>query len=99
MLDPKLTMAPEAKPVPAIVSTRSPEPATALDGERVVMLAPGAGLTRIEKDCVVVCVGFEESVTWTVKFDVPAAVGVPLTTPDVLRSSPAGSAPAEIEKL
>ena len=93
-MDPKLTMAPEAKPVPAMVSTRSPEPATTLEGDRVVMFAPGAGLITIEKGRVAASAGVEESVTLTVKFEVPAPVGVPLTTPDVLRLSPAGSAPA-----
>jgi hypothetical protein len=36
------------------------------------------------------------SVTFTVKFDVPAIVGVPVIAPvDVFRLSPAGSVPAE----
>jgi hypothetical protein len=32
-----------------------------------------------------------ESETWTVRFDVPAVVGVPLMTPPVVNVSPAGN--------
>ena len=38
-------------------------------------------------------------VTWTVKVEVAAAVGVPLRTPAVDRVSPAGSVPAETDQL
>jgi hypothetical protein len=39
-------------------------------------------------------------VTWTVKFDVPAAVGVPLITPvEAFRLNPAGRVPAETDQL
>jgi hypothetical protein len=38
-------------------------------------------------------VGVAESVTLTVKFEVPAVVGVPLMTPPELKDSPAGSVP------
>ena len=38
-------------------------------------------------------------VTWTVKVEVPVAVGVPLRTPDVDRVSPAGSDPDEVDHV
>ena len=41
---------------------------------------------------VVLCCGFEASVTFTVMFEVPAAVGVPLTVQPV-RVRPAGRTP------
>jgi hypothetical protein len=39
------------------------------------------------------CSGEEESVTWTVKLDWPALVGVPLIVPFLLKLRPAGNAP------
>jgi hypothetical protein len=51
------------------------------------------------KDLVVVCVGDEESLTCTVKDDVPAAVGVPEIWPEeALRVSPAGKEPELIDQ-
>ncbi len=51
-----------------------------------------AGLIAIEK----LAVAFAElpSTTWTVKFAVPAVVGVPPMVPEALRVRPAGGAPA-----
>ena len=41
-----------------------------------------------------------ESANLTVKFEVPAAEGVPVTAPvEELRLSPAGSAPLEIDQV
>jgi hypothetical protein len=45
-----------------------------------------------------VFVGLLESVTVTLKFEVPAAVGVPLTV-HPLSERPAGNEPEEIEQL
>lgn len=53
----------------------------------------------IEKLFVDVCAGEDESVTLTVKDDVPAAVGVPLICPALLKESPAGSEPELIDQL
>ncbi len=40
------------------------------------------------------------SVTWIVKFDVPAVVGVPLIAPvEAFRLSPPGRVPAETDQL
>ncbi len=41
----------------------------------------------------------DASVTFTVKFDVPTAVGVPLSTPAVESEIPVGSVPLETVKL
>jgi len=61
----------------------------------MVMVSVGAAAPIINcNDLVVVWgVGGVESVTCTVKLDVPAAVGVPEITPAVLNASPAGSEP------
>jgi hypothetical protein len=45
------------------------------------------------------CAGELESVTFTVNDDVPAAVGVPLICPELLRVNPAGNVPEEIDQL
>jgi hypothetical protein len=66
-------------------------------GNVVVVNVGGPGkLMRMLSAWVAVCgVTVLESVTLTVKFAVPAGpVGVPLIVPEVLRVSPAGSAPA-----
>jgi len=48
----------------------------------------------MERAFVAVCAeGEVESVAWTVKLKVPAAVGVPLMTPLTARERPAGSDP------
>ena len=49
---------------------------------------------------VVVCCGLEVSVTFTVMFEVPAAVGVPLTVqPAGVRVNPAGRTPDVIVQV
>jgi hypothetical protein len=48
---------------------------------------------------VAVCIGLPASVTRTVRFDVPAVVGVPLTRHPAPSESPAGSVPAVIVQL
>lgn len=53
-----------------------------------------AAATKIDSGAVAVsAVGVVESVTRTVKSDVPAALGVPVTTPLDERLSPAGGEP------
>ncbi len=63
------------------------------NGEAVeIVSATAAGLTVKEKDFV------DETplaVTWTVKVEVAAAVGVPLSTPPVDRLKPVGSVPVD----
>ena len=54
--------------------------------------APGL-MTMVSALSAVTGVGVELSVTRTVKFDVPAAVGVPETVPVPLNVSPLGSVP------
>jgi hypothetical protein len=46
-----------------------------------------------------VAVVFELSFTWTVKFAVPAVVGVPLMLPVAASDSPAGSEPTVIDQV
>jgi len=60
-----------------------------------------AALTVMLRALVAVCaVGVVESVTFTVKLDVPEAVGVPLIAPlDAFKVSPAGSEPEEIDHV
>ncbi len=59
----------------------------------VVIVSP----ETIAIDSAFVAVAPGVSVTRAVKFDVPAAVGVPVIAPvDVLRESPAGRLPEEI---
>jgi hypothetical protein len=54
----------------------------------------GAVETVIDKLVVAVLAGLLESVTSTVKFEVPEALGVPVIAPvEALRLSPAGSEP------
>lgn len=43
--------------------------------------------------------GLEESLTFTVKLDVPAFVGLPEMTPALESTSPAGRLPLEIDHL
>jgi hypothetical protein len=45
------------------------------------------------KVCVAVFVGVEESVTVAVNVKLPVPVGVPFSTPPLLRVSPGGSVP------
>jgi hypothetical protein len=46
-----------------------------------------------------VAVALELSFTWTVKFAVPAVVGVPLILPDAASDSPAGSEPTVVDHV
>ena len=73
-------------PVPPVTPTVPlyGEPAVAAGGELSVSTA------------VPVFAGFEESITATVRFVVPAAVGVPLTRQLAPRVRPAGSIPPVI---
>jgi hypothetical protein len=45
-----------------------------------------------------VCLGVPESATYTLKFEVPAAVGVPVIVPVLLSVSPAGKLPVAIDQ-
>jgi hypothetical protein len=65
-------------------------------GRLVVVTTRSAG-TRIESDFVAVSAGVCESVTFTVKFDVPEEVGVPLMTPPELKVSPVGRLPDTVD--
>jgi hypothetical protein len=62
----------------------------------VVIVTPP--LIAIDSACVALAP--TPSVTFTVKLDVPEAVGVPVTAPvEAVRERPAGSAPAEIDQV
>jgi hypothetical protein len=62
-------------------------------GREVVVTESGAE-TVIDRLAVAVLAGLLESVTFTVKLEVPDALGVPVIAPlEVLRLSPAGSEP------
>jgi hypothetical protein len=67
-------------------------------GSELVVMVTGvtAAATVILNDCAAVCgVGAVESITLTVKLNVPAVVGVPEITPvDAAKLNPAGSIPA-----
>jgi hypothetical protein len=68
----------------------------AANGEAVVIeRATAAGLIVTENAFVAV----PPPVTWTVKLEVAAAVGVPLRTPAADRASPAGSVPADTDQV
>src|ERR1700686_5226081 len=56
-------------------------------------MARGAGLTVMLSCFVAVSAGLPESATWTVKVDVPVAVGIPEITPLLFRLNPVGSLP------
>lgn len=65
---------------------------------REVVLMLGAALTAIDKALVAVLE--PESVTLTVKLEVPAAVGVPVIAPlEAFRLSPAGKVPVARDQL
>ena len=63
-----------------------------MDSVAVVIVSGGA-LTVMLKDAVADSVGDELSVTFTVKVDDPAVVGVPEITPEEESVSPAGRDP------
>lgn len=60
-------------------------------GRNSVVIASGGRLTVMESAFVEVCAVL--SVTFTVKFHVPAAVGVPVMDPTIDMVSPGGSDP------
>jgi hypothetical protein len=63
-------------------------------GREVVVTESGAEETVIDKLAEAVFTGLLESVTCTVKLEVPVAVGVPVMAPlEALRLSPPGSEP------
>ena len=64
-------------------------PATPL-GSDVVVMANGAGLIVMLSGFVAETGVGAESVTLTVKLEVPAVVGVPEIVPELLNDSPAG---------
>jgi hypothetical protein len=68
-------------------------------GSVVVLITSGgtAGATVMDSDLVVEWVA--ASVTFTVKVDVPALVGVPEMTPALLIASPAGSEPIDTDHV
>jgi hypothetical protein len=55
------------------------------------MLSAAGAMTTLSAFVAVV---LAESLTCTVKLDVPAVVGVPASTPAMLRERPAGKVPA-----
>src|SRR3990170_5051472 len=61
--------------------------------------ATGAAVMVRESACVAVAAGVAESLTRTVKLEVPAAVGVPLITPAALRLKPAGRLPVSTDHV
>ena len=64
-------------------------------GVTVIGPAATAALIVTENACVAV----PPPVTWTVKLEVPAAVGVPLSRPAEERLRPAGSVPADTDQV
>jgi hypothetical protein len=62
-------------------------------GNEVVLIVSVGALVMIENGLVAFCTGKEESVTWTVKLDWPALLGIPLIVPSLLRLRPAGNVP------
>jgi len=56
-------------------------------------------LTMMLKGLTTLSAGTELSVTFTVKLDVPAVVGKPVSTPALERVSPAGRLPEEIDHV
>jgi len=64
------------------------------DGREVVVTESGATETVIDRLAVAVLAGLLESVTVTVKLEVPEVLGLPVIAPlEALRLSPAGSEP------
>jgi len=64
-------------------------------GREAVVTTSGAMVTVMVRFAVLVAgVGVCESVTFTVKLEVPVPVGVPEITPVVLNVKPAGKLPA-----
>ena len=64
------------------------------DGKEVVVTEKPGGETVMDRLAEAVLAGMLESVTVTVKLEVPELVGVPVIAPlEALRLSPAGSEP------
>jgi hypothetical protein len=68
-------------------------------GSEATVIASGAGAIVRLTGPLVVAVGLAESVAFTVRFAVPATVGVPLTTQPPPSESPAGSVPEVIVQV
>ena len=69
---------------------------TCPEGNEIVEIVTGvtAAATVMLRAFVAVCCGEEESLTWTVKVEVPADVGVPLIWPvEAASVRPAGKVP------
>ena len=67
-------------------------------GRLEVVTDRSTGIT-IDRAFVAVSAGVWESVTLTVKFEVPAVVGVPEITPPELKERPAGRVPESSDQL
>jgi hypothetical protein len=88
----------EKPPVAASVAEYD-TPACAVPRVVVAIATGGAGATTIDSAFVAVAaVGIAESVTFTVKFDVPLVKGVPEIAPVELSERPLGSEPALIDQ-
>jgi hypothetical protein len=85
-------MFPPAPPVELKVAEYG-VPTVAGGSEDVVIASAGVAGAAIAIESGLLAVAFDESVTWTVKFDVPADVGVPEIV-EPLSVRPAGSDPA-----
>jgi hypothetical protein len=73
-----------------------PEASVAL----IVRVGGAAAATTSERATDFVCAGFPESVTVTLKLDVPVALGVPEIRPVAgVRVSPAGRLPTEMDQV
>lgn len=66
------------------------------DGGEERTSVTGAGAIVIDSVPFALCGGVPESVAVRVRVNVPAAVGVPLTTHPLPRVNPGGNAPEEI---
>jgi hypothetical protein len=67
-----------------------------LGSDEVVTVNGGAAMVML-RACV--AVALELSFTWTVKFAVPAVLGVPLIPPVAASDRPAGSAPTVVDQV
>src|SRR6202011_2139593 len=69
-------------------------------GKVVVVIASGATVTTMLNALAAACCGVLESFAFIVKFDVPAAVGVPEITPVAVFSvRPAGNPPIKVHVI
>ena len=75
-----------------------PDTVAPLDGMTTLVLG-GASMTSRVSCLVAVWAGVDISVAFTVKENVPHAVGTPLINPYELRVRPAGRAPPESDQL